>query len=157
MPKAYRIVKAKHADNAFDGESASVQGGRWSGIGTKIVYTAGSLSLAILEILVHLQQAQVLPSYVVFELDFPDRIVQDVDRASLSPDWRDSPASIYTKQIGDTWIKESLSAVLRVPSVIVPSEDNFLINPRHGDFPSIVIGGPMPLDVDPRLLERPVW
>lgn len=155
MPKAYRIVKARYAGNAFDGEGARMQGGRWSSIGTRTVYTAGSLSLAVLEILVHLQQTQILSSYVVFELDFPERLVQNQDHDSLPADWRSSPAPVSTKQIGDTWIKKSSSALLKVPSVIVPSEYNFLINPAHSDFSGISIGDPMPLDVDPRLLERP--
>lgn len=154
MPKAYRIVKARYAGDAFDGEGARMQGGRWSSIGTRIIYTAGSLSLAILEILVHLQQTQVLSSYVVFELDFSDSLIQNLN-ASLPVDWRSFPSPASTKQIGDTWIKQSSSAVLKVPSVIVPSEHNFLINPDHSDFFSIKIGNPMPLDVDQRLLERP--
>jgi RES domain-containing protein len=155
MPRAYRIVKARYAGNAFDGEGARAQGGRWSSISTRIVYTAGSLSLAILEILVHLQQAQILSSYVAFELDFQESLVQDLDPALLPADWRSSPAPVLSKEIGDTWIRKSSSAILKVPSVIVPSEHNFLINPGHSNFVSVKIGNPMPLDIDPRLLERP--
>lgn len=154
MPKAYRIVKARYAGNAFNGEGARMQGGRWSSIGTRIVYAAGSLSLAVLEILVHLQQTQALSGYVVYELDFSDSLIKNLDRALLPADWRSFPSPVSTKQIGDTWVKQSSSAALKVPSVIVPSEHNFLINPGHSDFVSVKIGNPMPLDVDPRLLER---
>jgi RES domain-containing protein len=155
MSKAYRIVKARYTGNTFDGEGARMQGGRWSSIGTRIVYTAGSLSLAVLEILVHLQQTQILSGYVVFELDFSDSLLQNLDRTLLPADWRSFPSPVSTKRIGDTWIKQSSSAVLNVPSVIVPSEHNFLINPGHSDFVSVKIGNPRPLGVDPRLLERP--
>jgi RES domain-containing protein len=154
MPRAWRITKARHAGNAFDGEGARLQGGRWSSIGTRIVYTAGSESLAILEILVHLQETAFLSSYVVFELDFSDKLVQELDPASLPSNWRVSPAPPTTLAIGDDWIRNSSSVVLRVPSVIVPSEHNFLINPGHRDFSSISIGSPHPLDVDHRLLRK---
>ena len=152
MPRAYRIVKARHAGNAFDGEGARLAGGRWSNTGTRIVYTAGSISLAILEILVHLQQTQFLPSYVILDIDFPDSLVQELDPALLPANWRVSPAPIATKEIGDNWIRSSASTILRVPSVIVPSETSFLINPAHGDFSSISIGNPVALDIDHRLV-----
>ena len=152
MPRAYRIVKARYAGNAFDGEGAWLQGGRWSNAGTRIVYTAGSISLAILEVLVHLQQTQFLSGYVVFDLDFPDSVVQELDPALLPANWRKFPAPVSTKEIGDNWIRNSSSVILRVPSVIVPTEYAFLVNPTHGDFTSITINGPALLDIDHRLL-----
>jgi len=154
MPKAYRIVKAKLASGAFDGEGSRLEGGRWSSKGTRMVYAAGSTSLAILEVLVHLQQSAALSGYVIFELELPDRLIQDMDRASLPPDWRVFPAPAATKEIGDRWIRDASSAVLRVPSVIVPPEYNFLINPAHGDFHALRIGAPVALDVDRRLFRN---
>ncbi len=154
MPTAYRIVKARHARNAFDGEGARIQGGRWSSVDTRIVYAAGSLSLAILEILVHVQQTEFLSSYVVLEVEFSHDLIQSLDPALLPANWRVSPAPSGTMEIGDNWIRESSSVVLRVPSVIVPSEHNFLINPSHQDFSSLSIGHPTPLDVDSRVFQR---
>lgn len=154
MPAAYRIVKARHAENAFDGEGAGRHGGRWSGTGTRIVYTAGSLSLAILEIIVHLQQTAFLSSYVVIETQFPDELVQNLDPALLPANWRASPAPAGTTAIGDNWIGESSSAILRVPSVIVPSEHNYLFNPSHREFSRISIGHPTRLDVDSRVFRK---
>ncbi len=154
MPKAWRITKEKYAGKAFDGEGAQLQGGRWSSPGTRIVYTAGSQSLAILEILVHLQQTEVLSSYVIFEVEFPEKFVETLAPSSLPKNWRTSPAPPTTLAIGDGWIKKSSSAVLRVPSVIVPSEYNFLINPAHSDFGGITIGDQKPLDADARLLKK---
>jgi len=154
MPKAWRITKKKFAAKALDGEGARSHGGRWSSPGTRIVYTAGSQSLAILEILVHLQQPEFLSHYVVLEVDFPDELVDKVDPRVLPLNWRTSPAPHATLAIGDDWIKRSSSAILRVPSVIVPSEYNFLINPAHSDFKRITIGQPNALDLDPRLLKK---
>ena len=154
MPEAYRIIKAKYAGGAFDGEGARLQGGRWSSIGTRIVYTAGSLSLAVLEILVHLQNTETLSAYVVIRIEFPDTLVLHLDPALLPANWRVSPALAGTMKIGDDWVRESRSSILRVPSVIVPSERNFLINPAHQEFSRIIIGDPTPLDVDPRVFRK---
>jgi len=154
MPEAYRIVKAKYAGGAFDGEGARLQGGRWSATGTRIVYAAGSMSLALLEILVHLQNAAALSAYVVIRVEFPDNLVGDLDPSLLPANWRASPAPAGTMKIGDDWVRESRSAVLRVPSVIVPREHNFLINPGHQDFSRITIGDPARLDVDPRVFRK---
>ncbi len=154
MPKSWRITKEKYTAKAFDGEGARLQGGRWSSRGTRIIYTAGSQSLAILEILVHLQQSEFLSNYVVFELEFPEKLVEVVDPAALPKNWRASPAPQAAMAIGDQWIRNGSSAVLRVPSVIVPSEYNHLINPAHKDFARIIIGRPKALDVDARLLKN---
>lgn len=154
MPTAYRIVKAKYARNAFDGEGARMWGGRWSGIGTRVVYVAGGLSLAILEVMVHLQQSEFLSGYVVIEIRFPEDIIRDLDPSLLPAHWRVSPPPVRTMEIGDNWVRESSSAILKVPSVIVPSEHNFLINPAHPDFSRIRIADPAPLDIDPRVFRK---
>ena len=154
MLEAWRITKKKHAAKAFDGEGARLQGGRWSRPGTRIIYTAGGQPLAILEILVHLQQPEFLSNYVVFEVEFPEKLVEALDPGSLPANWRVSPAPPAALAIGDDWIKKSSSAILRVPSVIVPSEYNFLINPAHRDFATITISSPKRLDMDPRLLKK---
>ncbi len=154
MPTSWRITKQKYAVKAFDGEGARLQGGRWSSPGTRIIYTAGTQSLAILEILVHLQQPEFLSRYVAFEVDFPERLVEELDAASLPKNWRAAPAPHANLAIGDQWIRNGSSAILRVPSVIVPSEYNYLINPAHKDFAGIAIGSAKPLDVDARLLKK---
>jgi RES domain-containing protein len=154
MPEACRIVKAKYAGGAFDGEGARMQGGRWSNVGTRVIYTAGSLSLAVLEILVHLQNTDTLSAYVAIRVEFPDNLVDDLGAAPLPANWRVSPAPAGTMKIGDDWVRESRSAILRVPSVIIPSERNFLLNPAHHDFSRITIGDPTPLDVDRRVFRK---
>ncbi len=154
MPKSWRITKEKYASRAFDGEGARLQGGRWSSPGTPIVYTAGSQSLAILEIVVHLQQSEFLSHYVVFELEFAEKMVEELDPALLPKNWRASPVPQANFAIGDRWIRNASSAVLRVPSVLVPSEFNYLLNPAHKDFSTIKIGSARPLDLDARLLKK---
>ena len=150
---AWRIVKAKHASSAFTGEGARRSGGRWNSPGTRMIYTAGSVSLAMLEMLVHLQEQEALKRYVLFQVSFDDALVETIDRARLPKTWRKSPAPRAVQRIGDDWVAEQRSAVLRVPSVIVPSEWNYLINPAHPDSAKIIIGPRQPVQFDPRLIK----
>lgn len=67
-------------------------------------------------------------------------------------DWRAFPASGKTRAIGDAWVESSSSAVLKVPSVTIEHEHNFILNLSHSDFSTITIGAPRSLEIDPRLL-----
>ena len=90
MLRAWRIVKSEHAAAAFSGHGAKIAGGRWNNPGTLMVYTAGSHSLAILEILVHLQSQNLLQRYALFELTFSADLVVSLDRHSLPKTCADS-------------------------------------------------------------------
>jgi RES domain-containing protein len=148
---AWRITKRKYAARAFTGEGARRFGGRWNSKGTVVVYTAGSCSLSALEMLVHLESHQILEAYAVAEVTFDSRLMQTIDHGKLPKDWRAEPAPIQLKAIGDRWIAEGLCAVLRVPSVIIETEFNYLLNPNHHDFRKIVIGPNRSFSFDPRL------
>lgn len=151
MPHAWRIMKTKHATNGFDGEGSRLYGSRWSNPGTRMAFASQSLSLAVLEVVVHLQNSYPLARYAVFTAEFPEDLVQDLDRNLLPRNWRAFPAPPQTKAIGDAWIKSDSSVLLRVPSVIVTHEHNFLINPAHRDFARLILRGPLPFDVDTRV------
>ena len=152
MPTLYRICKTKFAGTAFDGEGARLYGGRWNSPGTRMVYVAGSLALAQLEIIVHIEDERVLPAYSYITVNCPDDLVVNVtDIADLPADWGSSPPPNELKQIGDEWVNGGVSAALAVPSAVVPIETNYLINPAHHDFARLGIGAPEPLAFDPRL------
>jgi RES domain-containing protein len=148
---AWRIAKRKHAKTAFSGQGARLFGGRWNNPGTSIVYTAQSQSLAVLEMLVHLDSPELLEKYVLFEVGIDDSLIARVDPSRLPRTWRADPSPARARAIGDDWIDAGTSAVLRVPSALVPPENNFLLNPRHKDFPRLLIGKPMPFRFDSRL------
>ena len=156
--QSFRMVKAKWADAALTGEGAREFGGRWNSSGTAIIYSSGSLSLALLELMVHVNRSQLLNQYVVFELRFEAELVQSLAIEGLPADWRAAPPSSSTQRIGDEWVARGRSragsAILRVPSVVVPSEVNYLINPDHPDFKRIVATGPQAIAIDPRLLRQ---
>lgn len=149
--QAWRIVKEKYAATAFSGEGASRTGGRWNSRGIWMVYTSGTKSLAALETLVHLNPP-VLFKYVTFRIEFDAALVEKIALAALPAGWTEEPPPPSTKEVGDLWVKEARSAVLELPSIIIPSEPNFLLNPTHPDFKKIVISKPEPFSFDPRLL-----
>ncbi len=152
MPTGWRIVKSKHDARAFEGEGARLYGGRWNGPGRRAVYVADSVALAALELLVHLGDAETLYHYSVHAIHFADRHVVTVKPRSLPADWRKSPAPHPLQLVGDAWIADQTSVVLAVPSVVVPLESNYVINPEHPDFASLTTEGPLDFTFDPRLL-----
>lgn len=151
MLSAWRIVKARYAAGSFDGEGARRSGGRWNSPGTAVVYTAQSRSLAILEMLVHLESARVLPSYVLIECRFDSELVTPLQRALLPPRWRSYPAPPELQGLGDQWVNLARSPILEVPSAIVPGESNYILNPAHPRFAGIHILDSEPFELDTRL------
>lgn len=154
MRSAWRIVKSRYASNAFDGEGARRSGGRWNSPGTAVVYASSTASLAILEMLVHLGSAAVLPGYVLIECRFDPDLVLPLPRASLPASWQEHPAPAEVRAIGDRWVRQGRSVLLEVPSVVVPHEQNFLIHPGHPRFSSVKILPPMPFRLDGRLMRK---
>jgi RES domain-containing protein len=150
---AWRIYKPAHAATAFTGEGARRFGGRLNSKGVAVVYTASSISLASLEMLVHLQAADVLAAYVVRNVTFDRALVKTLGVKDLPRNWRDSPPPPQMQQIGDDWTASMTSAVLEVPSVITETESNFLLNPGHPDFKHIKLGVERTYRFDPRLLK----
>jgi RES domain-containing protein len=151
MPRGWRIVKASHAAAAFDGEGARLYGGRWNSPGSALVYTAQSEALAALELLVHLRAPQLLASYVSIPADFDEELVEVLPAARLPSGWRRYPAASALQRIGDRWVAEGRSAVLRVPSAVVPRESNYLLNPAHRAFARVAVGRPAAFEFDGRL------
>jgi len=147
---AFRIVKTKRVASAFDGEGARRTGGRWNSVGTPMVYTAESRSLAALEVLVHLDGPA--RGFSIVRCEFDDTLVETLAVAALPADWRSSPAPVAVAHIGDAWVARTSSVVLSVPSAVVDGEHNYLMNPRHPDFSHITIGAAEPFPYDERIV-----
>ena len=148
---AWRIVKRKFLKTAFTGEDARRYGGRWNSKGIEVVYLAESQSLAALEILVHLDSAELLEHYLTIPVTFDSQLTTVTRVARLPKDWRKYPAPKSLRLIGDTWVSAEKSPVLRVPSALVLTESNFLLNPRHRQFSRLRIGKPVAFSFDLRL------
>ena len=147
---AFRLVKAKHAATAFSGEGARLVGGRWNLSGTSLVYASESLSLAALEIFVHLQPVDRRIPYVWFDVTIPANVRID-DPPALPDTWRSEPPGEETQSLGSQWVKQNQAAVLRVPSILIPGEHNLLLNPAHAQFKRLKISAPRAFDFDGRL------
>ena len=155
MPIAWRVVKKKHKSTAFDGEGARLYGGRWTSVGRRAVYTSSSVALATLEILVHMGLANrpvVARSYVIYRVEIPESLVVEVDPADLPANWAAPIAPARLSAIGDTWLDARDKPVLRVPSAVVLSEPNFILNPEHPHFSRLSIGPEQPYAFDSRLV-----
>jgi RES domain-containing protein len=148
---AWRIFKKRYKKFALRGEGARVYGGRWNSKGTAVIYTSQSPSLAVLEILVHLQAQDVLDDYLLAPVSFDLTLVESVRLSNLPSSWRRYPAPAALQKTGDRWIERGSSAVFKVPSVIIPDESNYLLNPAHPDFARCILGKAKPFKFDPRL------
>lgn len=152
--KLYRICSEKFGatpEAAFSGIGAKQNPGRWNNPGVSIVYTAETLSLAMLEMLVHLDRTMLRLSYVYFEVNAFDDLVCELPLSELPNKWNVYPAPPATKNTGDRWVAGMSSVILKVPNVLNPLEHTFLINPNHGDFGKLSINGPLPIPFDKRL------
>jgi RES domain-containing protein len=138
---AWRVCRAPYAD--LSGEGAKRLGGRWNGIGQPVAYLAEHPALAVLEVLVHLDlPPDLLPEdYVLLGVDLPDE-----PPACLTALPTDTVAA------GDRWLRDLATAVMRVPSVLIPSATNLLLNPLHPRAAEARITHSQPFAFDPRLL-----
>lgn len=144
----YRICKKKYPKN--DGEGARLAGGRWNHKGTAVIYCGATASLCALEVLAN--GADLAAGMVVIEAKIPRKLaVATIDESDLPSNWNTPVASRKTRDLGSQWVKSGVSAVLSVPSVIVPSERNYLLNPAHSDFAKIQFSKPKDFVFDRRL------
>ena len=150
--RAYRIGAARFAGTpaeAFSGRGSLVGDGRWHHAGRLAVYVAQHASLATLEVLVHLKRVSDIQPYVMYAVEVPDKEI--MTPADLPRNWQKNIEASRT--YGDRWLATGRSAALRVPSVLVPSEFNLLLNPVHRAFSlRWIVSGPDSVTFDPRLL-----
>ncbi|MCB1061643.1 MAG: RES family NAD+ phosphorylase [Verrucomicrobiae bacterium] len=145
----YRIVTPRYAHSALSGEGARLYGGRWNPPGWRCVYAAGSRSLAALEMLVHLTGRSRGLVYRLLTIDVPDELVAEVP---VLPDgWDATPAGGVPQSIGAEWLIAGKTVALKVPSVIIPEESNFLLNPQAPGFPEIRVIAERDFQLDLRL------
>lgn len=146
--RAWRLARRRYA--ALDGAGARRYGGRWNRPGQSVVYASEHLSLAVLEVVVHLEvDLNEFPSdYVKIAIEIPDTV--SIDRIEKLP-----KTDAEMSELGTRWREAACSAVLLVPSVVVPEEFNVLFNPEHPDFPEVEAADPKPFRFDQRLLARP--
>lgn len=148
----WRITSSRYAERAFDGEGARLYGGRWNHPGTAVAYCSATLSLAVLEYFVHLEPDLAPPDLVTAAAELPVGLsIETLEIEALPPDWRTYPAPEKLKDLGTGWIRSGRTAVLLVPSAVIPHEMNVLLNPAHPDFSRITPLQAQPFSFDPRM------
>ncbi|MBM4145832.1 MAG: RES domain-containing protein [Nitrospira sp.] len=148
----WRIAKKKYASSAFDGEGSRRKGGRWTPKGFPAVYTAQTESLAALEQFVQLGDEGQNIKFVCFKVEIPKEVrIGEIDVGSLPANWKDTPAPASLRAYGADWLMRGESAILKVPSALISSECNFILNPLHLDFQKITIGSPEAFCYNPRM------
>lgn len=124
----------------LSGAGAKATGGRWNEAGTPIVYTSETRALACLETVVHLNAGGLPLNRYLIAVTIPDNVwtnARTETQSSLPVGWDAEPAGMVSIQFGTAWARSGASALLVVPSVIVPEEFNVLINPLHADSADI--------------------
>jgi len=144
----YRVASRRYA--ADNSEGARLNGGRWNNPGTPVIYTSASRSLAALEVIVNNGAIPVDHRVVVIQL--PDSLsMESVAVNELAVGWPADVSGTETADRGSAWASPLRTAVLRVPSAVIPAERNYILNPQHPDFAIIKFDDPISEYLDPRL------
>lgn len=147
----WRLTLKKHV--APDGEGARRYGGRWNIPGTPVVYTSGTLSLAVLEYLVHVDSDILPDSLVSVRATIPETLaIETIYPSDLPGNWRDKIIPVNLQELGKSWAKGVTTPILKVPSVVIEHEWNYVLNPLHPEFPQIIWDTGTAFSFDPRLL-----
>jgi RES domain-containing protein len=138
--EVYRITQKDYA-NDLSGNGARLYGGRWNSEGLFAVYTSSFRSLALLETLAH-APAKMLTSkiYILITLSIPDKLPpQIIEYKKLAIGWDASDIRQYTQKMGDDFLLQKKDLLLSVPSVLIPEEMNYVLNPLHADMKKVKI------------------
>lgn len=150
--RAWKICRQRHVQSTLSGEGARKKGGRWNDPGVAIVYISAHLSLAALEVFVHLDPEDAPGDLAAVPVEIPDDLdIDGFEPAGLPSDGRAEPVPASTRKIGGEWVEAGRTAILRAPSVIVPIEYNYLINPARPAANRILAGSAEPFSFDPRM------
>jgi RES domain-containing protein len=160
MSVVWRIGTDAPAYTADDlsGTGAKLTGGRWNRKGTPMLYAASSQALACLETVVHLNAGDLPLNRYLVEIRIPDALISRAVRFDplIHIGWDAIPEGRVSIDAGEKWVKSGVSAVMIVPSVIVPDEMNFLVNPRHADARTVTARKLRKWTYDIRLRPTPV-
>ncbi len=134
----YRITQALYADD-LSGNGSRLFGGRWNSEGHYALYTAASRSLALLETLVHAPLKLLhSKSYKLITISVPDKTPMEIlNVKDLPPNWDALEVEDLTQKIGDKFLEEQKKLILCVPSVLIPEEYNYVLNPLHTDMKQV--------------------
>ncbi len=147
----WRLAEARYARD-LSGIGSRIAGGRWNEVGSAVLYASEHLALAALETLVHapgLLQERFLDK-VALQLFLPDHL--NIHKVNKLPGSMKGQGLLnWCRSLGQSWIREEKTALLRVPSVVVPEEFNLIVNCSHPDMKHLRIKSSRPFEFDKRL------
>jgi RES domain-containing protein len=146
----YRFSRSEYSTN-ISGEGARLKGGRWNSKGFSVIYTSSAISLALLELLIHSASYEEIQSNVLMQIDVPDNPITSLAKTSLKQNWQKDID--YSRFIGNEFLKNKESLLLKVPSAIIPDEYNVLINPGHPVFKKVALVSAKIFEFDIRLFK----
>lgn len=150
----FRLSKSKYARD-LSGRGAEKSGARWNSKGVPMVYTGASRALCTAEIAVHTPLGNIPEDYMIVTLELPeDAVLTEILMSQLPADWKSIPHTHSTQRMGDHFVVNGKHLVMKVPSVVVQGDYNFLLNPLHRDFNRIKILDVAPFSFDERLFVR---
>lgn len=145
----YRLAIEAYKED-LSGTGAKLVGGRWNSTGTAVVYTTENISLAVLEILVRADTEDIPLNYYLLNIYIPDtENAVLIAKNKLKVGWKDDLN--LTQWMGNEFIKNDESLLLKVPSAIIDEEHNFIINPKHPHFKNVKIASLKKFRFDKRL------
>lgn len=127
----YRFTKEIYSHD-ISGEGAKKWGGRWNSPGLAVVYTSCSISLSLLELLIYQSSYEEIVINQLMRIEVPDTFTQTLSVDSLKLNWQHDID--YCRFIGNEFLQNNTSLMLKVPSAVIPDEYNILINPGHTAF-----------------------
>lgn len=153
--EVFRLSSAKYKDQ-LSGKGAAIHGQRWNSKGVEMLYTSQSRALAMSEVSVHLGRSSFHEiEFFMLTIFVPDQIrIATLSSDDLAQDWNEFPRIQSTRYLGDGFIHEEKYCVLKVPSVVVKGDYNYLINPKHKSFKRIKIIDSVKFPFDDRLFYK---
>jgi len=145
----YRITGKKHADD-LTGKGAALFGGRWNKKGSPVLYTGENKEIALLETIVH-TPSLLIPDLDILTLEIPDDSITVIEINQLPKNWKVYPAPTILSEIGERWINEGKTIALKVPSCIIHSSHNFILNCKHPDYSRVKLVERVHFEFDSRL------
>jgi RES domain-containing protein len=146
----YRFSRSEYA-NYISGEGARLKGGRWNSKGFAVIYTSSAISLSLLELLIHSASYDEIQTNVLMQIEAPDISIKSLTNTSLKQNWQNDIE--YSRFIGNEFLKNKESLLLKVPSAIIPDEYNILINPEHPGFKKVSLASAKIFEFDARLFK----
>lgn len=128
----YRIAKSKNASD-ISGTGAALNPGRWNVKGTPVLYTGQNKEIALLENIVHIPP-MMAPKFDILTIEIPEDSISQLDIDDLPANWSQFPAPTILSEIGQKWVEDGSSIALKVPSCIIHSSYNIILNCSHKDY-----------------------